>query len=143
LDLPSFFQERGVEKTQIDLIIKIISNVAYSKEIILRKNGWTSWHQSCIELHCVMDADKLDALGAFGILRCAAFSGSRNIPLYVAEEEETYKSAVGHFEDKLFKLEGLMMTELGRRVASRRTVILRELVENIKIEDELLDFSLE
>jgi uncharacterized protein len=65
-----------------------------------------------------MDADKLDALGAFGIFRCAAFSGSRNIPLHVPEDDEMYKKcAVGHFGDKLFRLEGMMMTDVGREVA--------------------------
>jgi len=144
LDISSWLSAHGVEEDQSSLIMKIISNVSYSKEIIARQNGgWTTWHERCIELHCVMDADKLDALGAFGIFRCAAFSGSRNIPLYLPEDDEMYKkSAVGHFEDKLFRLENMMMTDVGRKVAKRRTETMKEIVKNIKEEDGLLDFEM-
>ena len=143
LDIPSWLLANGVGESQNSLILKIIANVSYSKEIVLRERGqWTQWHENCIELHCVMDADKLDALGAFGIFRCAAFSGSRNIPLYLPEDDETYKKcAVGHFGDKLFRLEGMMMTDVGRKVAKRRTAIMREIVKNIKDEQQLLDFE--
>ena len=102
------------------------------------------WHRTCVELHCVMDADKLDALGAFGIFRCAAFSGSRNIPLYLEKEDPIYaKRAVGHFEDKLFRLESMMMTEEGRAVAKRRTAIMRDIVQRMNEEALLLDFETE
>ena len=143
LDIPSWLLAHGVEEDQSSLILKIIANVSYSKEIVLRGNGnWTQWHENCIELHCVMDADKLDALGAFGIFRCAAFSGSRNIPLYLPKDDEMDKKcAVGHFGDKLFRLESMMMTDIGRKVAKRRTAIMKEIVKNIKEEKELLDFE--
>jgi uncharacterized protein len=123
------------------LITKIVSNVSYSKEIVLRgTEGWTNWHQNCIELHCVMDADKLDALGAFGILRCAAFSGSRNIPLYLPKEDDMHnRCAIGHFHEKLFKLEGMMMTGLGRNVARGRSEFMEQLVKHINDEEQLLD----
>ena len=143
LDLPSWLLAHGVEEDQSSLILKIIENASYSKEVVLRASGnWTQWHENCIELHCVMDADKLDALGAFGIFRCAAFSGSRNIPLYLPEHDKMYKKcAVGHFGDKLFRLESMMMTDIGRKVAKRRTIIMKEVIRNIKEEDELLDFE--
>jgi len=143
LDIPSWLVERDIAEPQASLIVKIISNVSYSKEIVLRQNGeWTNWHEECVELHCVMDADKLDALGAFGIFRCAAFSGSRNIPLYLPEEDELFKKcAVGHFGDKLFRLESMMMTKTGGRVARRRTQIMREIIKDIQSEVNLLDFE--
>jgi uncharacterized protein len=144
LDIPSWLLANCVDESQSSLILKIIANVSYSKEIELRERGqWTQWHKNCVELHCVMDADKLDALGAFGIFRCAAFSGSRNIPLYLSEDDEMYKKcAVGHFGDKLFRLESMMMTDVGRKVAKQRTAIMREIVKNIKDEEQLLDFEI-
>jgi uncharacterized protein len=143
LDISSWLRTRYVPESQTSFIVKIISNVSYSKEIVLRQNGgWTKWHEDCIELHCVMDADKLDAIGAFGIFRCAAFSGSRNIPLYLPEEDDMYKKcAVGHFDDKLFRLENMMMTETGRKVAKKRTEIMRRIIKDIQGEANLLDFE--
>jgi uncharacterized protein len=145
LDITSWLSTRHVPNDQTALIVNIISNISYSKEIVLRKSGgWTPWHESCVELHCVMDADKLDAIGAFGIFRCAAFSGSRNIPLYLREDDEMYrKCAVGHFNDKLFRLEGMMMTDTGRKVAMRRTATMKRFVEEIKEEQQMLDFRIE
>lgn len=66
----------------------------------------------------------------------------RNIPLYLPEDDEMYKKcAVGHFGDKLFQLEAMMMTDVGRRVPKRRTAIMKDIVRNIKEEVQLLDFE--
>jgi uncharacterized protein len=90
-----------------------------------------------------MDVDKLDAIGAFGIFRCAAFSGSRNIPLYLHEDDDMYqKCAIGHFDDKLLRLEGMMMTKVAQKVAIQQTAMMKEFVEKIKQEEQLLDFRI-
>jgi uncharacterized protein len=56
-----------VEDGRDQIIAKIISSVSWTTENKLRGTGeWTEWHDTCPELHCVQDADRLDAIGAFG-----------------------------------------------------------------------------
>lgn len=64
------------------------------------------------ELAVVQDADRLDAIGAVGIGRCFAFGGAKGRGL---------DDSIEHFGDKLVKLEGMMKTSEGRRLAKART----------------------
>ena len=53
-----------ITEERAQLVCKICENVSYSKEVKrIQAGAQTPWHDTCLELHCVQDADKLDAMG--------------------------------------------------------------------------------
>lgn len=118
------------------LIAKVIDNVSWSTEKRLRgKNLWSEWHETCLELHCVQDADRLDAIGAFGVLRCAAYSSITNSPLHTPPADpNSPQSAIQHFHDKLVHIRGRLKTEPGRKLGDKRHQALLDFLKSI--EDE-------
>ncbi|EDP67995.1 HD domain protein [Carnobacterium sp. AT7] len=111
----------GKEKEEI---LKIILHMSY-------KGGTNKVVLSSIEGKIVQDADRLDAIGAIGIARTMAYSGSKNRlihdPAKVARENltiEEYRSgedtAIMHFYEKLLKLKEGMNTTIGKQLAEKR-----------------------
>jgi uncharacterized protein len=72
------------------------------------------------ELSVVQDADRLDAIGAVGVGRCFAFGGAKGRGL---------EDSIEHFEEKLIRLEGMMKTDEGRRLARERTERVKAMME--------------
>ncbi len=100
-----------VSAEQVALVLRIVPAVSYSKEMRLRAAGEWTWQDTCVELHAVQDADRLDAIGAVGVLRCAAFSGVRGRVLLDAPGGD---SAEAHFHDKLLRVKSYMKVRLAR-----------------------------
>lgn len=101
-----------VSPAQIDLILRIIPSVSYSSEMKMRAAGqWSSWQDGCLELHAVQDADRLDAVGAVGVLRCAAFSGARGRYL-IEDAPGAGAGCEGHFYEKLLNVKDYMKVSL-------------------------------
>ena len=132
---------------------------AKKSKIILKKYGFTeeeitiisdaiedhSFSQNkvpeTLEGKILQDADRLDALGAIGIARVFATSGSLNRPFYNIDDPFCNKRnpddnlwAVDHFFNKLLKLESMMNTTSGKIEAKKRTKVLREFLKQLKNE---------
>ncbi|KAH7407909.1 hypothetical protein BKA64DRAFT_706310 [Cadophora sp. MPI-SDFR-AT-0126] len=98
-----------------DLALKvqrIVLAVSYSSEIKDRGHVETMIGKYP-ELAIVQDADRLDAIGAVGIGRTFTFGGAKS----ARDMGET----IQHFDDKLVKLESMMKTAPGKRMARERT----------------------
>lgn len=98
---------------------KLVEGVSYSSEV-RDPSRVTSLIAEIPELAVVQDADRLDAIGAIGIGRCFAFGG--------AKAARSLNDSIEHFHDKLYKLESMMKTSTGRRMAEERSKRLREFI---------------
>ena len=94
-----------------------------------------------LEGKILQDADRLDAIGAIGIARVFAVSGSEKRPFYNVKDpfcknrvpnDEIW--ALDHFYRKLFKLESLMNTKSGKIEAKKRTKVLKDFLNELKKE---------
>ncbi|KAK2782891.1 hypothetical protein FQN52_000531 [Onygenales sp. PD_12] len=109
----------GAPDSLAEKIQKIVSNVSFSAET---KTAETRENvrrlvQEIPELGVVQDADRLDAIGSVGIGRTFTYGGAVGNRGKGRSMQET----IEHFTDKLERLEGLMKTAEGRRLAGERT----------------------
>ncbi|GJJ08231.1 hypothetical protein Clacol_002440 [Clathrus columnatus] len=122
------------------LICKIIDNVSWSTESKLLEGeggGITDWHRTCLELHCVQDADRLDAIGAMGAsghLSCLDSGVMR--PLH-NPDNNVQDSAIQHFYDKLLKIQSRLKTDIGRKLGGERHQFMIQFLEAVEREVKL------
>jgi uncharacterized protein len=86
----------------------------------------------------VQDADRLDALGAIGVLRCAAVNTQMKAKFYdpfdpLAEDRELDDKSymLDHYFVKLLKLPDLMNTEKGKIMANERTQTMKDFIDEL------------
>lgn len=84
-----------------------------------------------IEAKCVQDADRMEALGAFGLMRVFYISGKLGSKImHESDPEGTHRNlddkeyALDHFHQKLFKLQNTMKTKAGSETAKSLTQFL-------------------
>ncbi len=93
------------------------------------------------EARALQDADRIESLGAIGIARCFAVSGSMGRPLFDPQDPLAERRpldelawALDHFQTKLLRLPATMRTESGRRMAEQRAGVLRTFMQQIEEE---------
>lgn len=101
-----------------------------------------------LEARIVRDADRLDGLGAIGILRWAITGAVRRTsetrsyhPLDPFGQQHTLNDQhymLDHFASKLLKLEETMLTQTGHALAQHRTAFMHAYLDEFKRELELL-----
>lgn len=129
-DLEEFLKKLEWSAAKIEAFFTIIDSLSFSHELEFGKATLS------LEGQFVQDADRLDALGAIGILRTAYYGGHTNSPLYdPAQKPQEFKTkadyrkkgpVINHFYEKLFKLPASMNTQAGKKEADRRVDFMKE-----------------
>lgn len=96
-----------------------------------------------LEAKVVQDADRMESLGSIGLARTFYVSGLMGSALFESsdpfakERELDDKSyAIDHFYVKLFKLQDMMKTDGGRELAKKRTLVMKNFLDQLR--EELL-----
>lgn len=91
-----------------------------------------------IEGRVVQDADRLDALGAIGIVRTIEYGSEFKQPFW-SDDPTVSKTGVGHFHEKLFRLKSLMNTAPAREMAEDRERFMRLFLDQFLLESGISD----
>jgi uncharacterized protein len=112
----------------LDVSSDVVDHVAHIVDNISFRKG-SSASELTLEGKIVQDADRLDALGAIGIVRTIEYGAAFDQPFYLADNQSQRPTGVGHFHEKLFKLRELLNTEPARRLAGQREAFMRNFLE--------------
>ncbi len=126
-----YLEKSGFTPDEIELIQKAIVEHSFSKGL----------KPSCLEAAIVQDADRLDALGAIGILRCAVVNTQMESnfydpfdPLAEMRELDDKHFMLDHYFVKLFKLPELMNTAKAKELARDRVLYMQEFIHELMSE---------
>ena len=139
--IATLLQNLDYSKEEIAEISDIIQTISFSCE--------KSRTLSALNAQIVCDADRLDAIGAIGIIRTIEYGASRGRNFYDGEDLEKVQrgafsqidkaSTLAHFYDKLLLLKGLMYTQTAKELAEKRTLFMKDFLTEFY---EELDFNL-
>lgn len=114
-------------------ILDIITRMSFSKNLFEKQ-------ELSLEGKIVQDADRIDAMGAIGIMRTFVYAGAHKIPPYVPGVKprthttlKGYKthedSSLNHFYEKLLLLKDQMNTKAAKKIASHRHVVMLKFLD--------------
>lgn len=115
----------AVDSPTVEHVVHIVENLSFRKR--------ETADPLSAEGRIVQDADRLDALGAVGIVRTIEYGACKGQPFF-APDRNDIKTGVQHFYDKLFRLRELMNTQAGRRLALEREVFMRDFLKQFYLE---------
>lgn len=111
------------------------------KHCILTHSFSANIDPETIEAKIIQDADRMEAIGAIGLARVFYISGQMGSQLFhssdpfaKSRELNDKEYAIDHFFKKLLGLKDTMQTLGGKRIAQKRTEVLKTYLDNLKEE---------
>ncbi|KAL5261363.1 hypothetical protein ACHWQZ_G007158 [Mnemiopsis leidyi] len=119
---------------QVNLIFDIISNVSYSKEVKGLKKDLGQYE---VLRNIVSDADKLEAIGEAGVLRCYQYQAEVHPHL---STEQVVADMKQHCEDKLLRLySDYIRTRPGKELGADLHKAVQDFHSGVTTLDQLLN----
>jgi len=126
------------DQSTIERVCHIVKNVSF-------KGSHVAETMKTKEGKIVQDADRLDAMGAVGIMRNFVYAGAHAIPAHIPglkprihktfDEYKTHEAAaIHHFYEKLLLLKGRMNTKTGKKIATNRHKIMEKYLKEFYAE---------
>ncbi len=121
-------KKQHVPVMTIEKVSHIVKHVSY-------KGSHVRETMESLEGKIVQDADRLDAMGAIGIMRNFVYAGAHHISAHIPglkprvhKTFDQYKSheaaATHHFYEKLLRLKDRMNTKTGKKIAAHRHAVM-------------------
>ncbi len=149
-DIEDAKYKSGDNPTVLEILQKIGADDELAKNVLaciksVSFSGGNAKDIMSVEGAIVRDADRLDAIGAFGNARTFAFGGARGRKLYDTDEivrdnmsETEYRgketASVTHFYEKLLLLKELMVTEEGKKLAEQQHDYMESFLKQLDYE---------
>jgi uncharacterized protein len=127
----SYLEDTTLNDEDIKTITTIILEHSYSANLT----------PSCIESAILQDADKLDAMGAIGVMRWSTCGALMQAAYYHPQDPwgekrdlDDRKYSLDHFEKKLLKLYSRLNTEPAKIIGKERMDFFHHFLEQLKSE---------
>ncbi len=119
--------EHQATPSLIESVVHIVDNISFRNRDTSAPLTW--------EGQIVQDADRLEALGAIGVVRTIEYGATRQQPFFIpGDPPAQQRSGVGHFYQKLFLLKDMLNTQTARRLAEDREEFMRQFLAQYLLE---------
>ncbi|MFD2305835.1 HD domain-containing protein [Enterococcus termitis] len=132
-EMITFLQTHQISTERIKHIMYIIQNLSFSQEL---EGGKATLS---IEGKIVQDADRLDAMGAIGIIRTIYYGGHKGnkiydpeIPPRTLQKKSDYRNestVINHFYEKILLLNERLNTAYAKKIGQKRQRFLEDFLE--------------
>lgn len=138
-EIHDFLEKLEMSNEQITEILYITHNLSFSKSL-------NNPPKLSLAGQIVQDADRLDAIGAIGIVRAIYYGGNNSETIYdpdIKPREKMTKAEyrnlkdetiINHFYEKLLKLTDMMNTPTAKKIAQGRHQYMLDFLDEFKAE---------